>query len=115
MKTYKYKTLDGFLRNCSGHVSISKLFEGRIYHEKARKVINFELSEAAKLEAAKGFADYVFKSPTAKNILINRLMNKESDFSYLQCFHISKRAKGFEYSNSLSGEAFRYCLRMFCK
>lgn len=115
MRTYKYKTLDGFFRNCSKHISIQSLFSGIAYHGKERKVVNVELSEAARLEAAKGFADYVFKSSTAKNILINRLMNKESDFSYLKCFHISKRAKGYEYSNSLSGEAFRYCLRMFCK
>lgn len=115
MKTYKYKTLEGFLNNCSSHTSMDKLFGNRIYNEKSKKVVNFELSEAARLEAAQGFADYVFTSKTAKNILINRLMSGLGDLSYLQCFSISKRAKGFGYSNSLSGEAFRYCLRMFCK
>lgn len=115
MKTYKYKTLEGFLRNCSGHTSIQSLFSGRAYHEKAKKMVKFELSEAAKLEAAKGLADYVFTSKTAKNILINRLISGLGDLSYLQCFYVSKRVKGYRFSNSLSGESFRYCLRMFCK
>lgn len=116
MKTYKYKTLDGFLNNCSSNISVYKLFNGDpVVHDKARNVVRFQLSDNAKLEAARGFADYVFKSKTAKNILINRLLSGRGDLSFLQCFYISKRAKGYRYSNSLSGEAFRYCLRMFCK
>lgn len=116
MKTYKYKTLDGFLNNCSKNISIYRLFNGGpVVHDKTNKVAFFELSESAKLDAARSFADYVFKSKTAKNILINRLLSGCGDLSLFQCFYISKRAKSYTFSNSLSGEAFRYCLRMFCK
>ena len=112
MKTYKYKTLEGFLRNCSNHISIYNLL---IYHERSKQVAKVVLSDSAKMELAKRFAEYAFSSKTAKNKLINRLMYEYSDKTYLQGFYLSKRKKGFGFSNNLSGEAFRYCLRMFCK
>ena len=115
MKTYKYKTLEGFLNNCSGHISIYKLLDGVVYHERSKQVVKVVLSDSAKMELAQGFADYAFSSKPAKDKLINRLMYEFTDITYLQGFYLSKRKKGFGFSNSLSGESFRYCLRMFCK
>lgn len=115
MKTRKYKTLKGLVMQ-SNQISIEKLFSNDpIVINK--KVVRFLLSDSAKLDAAKMFANYLLSSSSAKKRLINGLINGYGDLSYFHCFYIgyNKTKKYIYLQNSLSGDAFEYCKRMYLR
>lgn len=59
----------------------------------------------------KTFPNIVLQQRKRKKQMFHNLVNNYGDTSLFQCFYIDKRG----FSNSLSGEAFDYCIRRFNK
>lgn len=110
MKTIKYKTLNGLL-NQTRQMTMEQFFNGRFHHN-TKGWINFKLDEEEKKKVLESFSKYCFATKKAqKQMFYNIVNNYYNRSSLFQCFYIDK--KGF--SNSLSGEAFDYCIRRFNK
>ena len=109
-----YKTLRGLLRQ-TPQMTIEQLFSGKMYH-KTQGWITFHLSEDAKRDAAELFAEYLLSKKGRRTELAEALMDGRGDLSLFQCFYINYSPKyGVYCNNSLSGEAFDYCKRMYLK
>lgn len=109
MKTIKYKTLNGLLSQ-TRQMTIEQFLNGRFHHN-TKGWINFKLDEEEKKKVLESFSKYCFLSKKAQNKLFFNLINNYGDPSLFQCFYIDKNG----FSNSLSGEAFDYCIRRFNK
>jgi hypothetical protein len=120
MKTYKYKTLKGFLSNCSpacGYVRASLLFGGGRVYVAGRGFISFELGAEARAEAADILAGYLYATKGARRAEVAEgLREGLGDLDLFQCFYFNyKKGRGVWCSNSLSGEAFDYCKRKYLR
>lgn len=114
MKTLHYKTLRGLLKQTS-QMSIYKFFSGRIYRS-GKGECNFTLAESEKRKTAEKFAEYLLSTKKRRADLVEALMNGRGELDYFQCFYINYSPKyGVYCDNSLSGEAFDYCKRMYLK
>lgn len=109
MKTIKYKTLKGLL-NQTRQITVEQFLNGRFYHN-TKGWINFKLDEEERKKVLESFSKYCFATKKAQKQMFYNLVNNYRDTSLFQCFYINK--KGF--SNSLSGEAFDYCVRKYNK
>lgn len=97
--------------NCR-HVSADIFFSGKQICNTSKQPFYAKPSPELRAEYAIAFEKDIW-SRTDKDRL-NALKNGEgADFSYLQCFYVSERKDYF--GNSLSGEAYDYCKRMFTK
>ena len=114
MRTKNYKTLRGLLKH-TNQMTIEQLFSGRFYH-KTKGWCNFTLAESEKREAAEKFAKYLLSNKQRQNDLVAALMDGRGELDYFQCFYIDYSKKyGVYCSNSLSGDAYNYCKRMYLK
>lgn len=109
MKTIKYKTLNGLLSQTI-QMTVEQFLNKRFYHNK-KGWINFELDGYIYDIVLERFSKYCFATKKAQNKLFFNLINNYGDSSLFQCFYIDKRG----FSNSLSGEAFDYCVRKYGK
>lgn len=107
MKTIKYKTIKGLLSQ-TNQLTVEQFLNGRFYHNK-KGWINFKLDSKEYEKVLYDFSKYCFSSKKAQNKLFNNLVNNNFDSSFFQCFYICKN----NFSNSLSGESFNYCLRNY--
>lgn len=73
-------------------------------------IIN-KLYEKEKKKVLQNFSKYCFATKKAQKQMFHNLVNNYGYTSLFQCFYIDKRG----FSNSLSGEAFDYCIRRFNK
>ena len=114
MKTLKYKTLKGLLKKTQ-QMTIEQLFTGRFDHNTKGRC-NFILDEDEKRTAATLFARYIYKNPHRVEQITEALMAGRGGLDLFQYFYIDYLPKyGIYCSNSLSGEAFEYCRRMYVK
>lgn len=114
MQTKNYKTLRGLLSQ-TGQMNIQSFFSGIFYH-KTKGRCNFTLSDDEKRKAAVKFAEYILATKSRRKSLVEALINGRGNLNYFRCFYIDYSPKGCLYcSNSLSGEAFEYCKRMYIK
>lgn len=118
MRTYKFNTLCGFLRACSGQVTAEHVFSGRAYLSNGRGWCNVVLSDRARLEAAEMLAAYCVTSKARRADMAQSLAAGYGDFSLFQCFYLVDYGTGLHFTNSLSGSAFtsviRDYLRKYC-
>ena len=115
MKTIKYKTIRGLLSQ-SGHMTIEYFFRNMFYHMSKRKFCGFSIDASLKRQVAEKFAEYLLSSKKRRADLIEALMNERGDLGYFQCFYVNyDNKRGVYINNSLSGEAFDYCKRMYLK
>lgn len=116
MKTYKFKTLRGLIRASSGQLTAENLFSGRVYLSRGRGWCKVVLSEAARLEAAQMFAAYCVASKARRADMAEALTAGRGDLSLFQCFYFDLYFNSMpQISNSLSGEAFNYCVRQYLR
>lgn len=114
MKTLKYKTLKGLLKKTQ-QMTIEQLFSGRFNHT-TKGWSNFVLDEDDKRKAATLFARYIYQNEHRVKQIVEALMDGRGDLGLFQCFYIEYSPKyGIYCSNSLSGDAFEYCRRMYVK
>ena len=66
-------------------------------------------------KVARAFAEQVYTWKGAKENFFAILMSGSSwlDWSLFQCFYVEQGKNGIHISNSLSGEAYNYCIRKF--
>lgn len=115
MKTIKYKTINGILKQCS-QMTVEDFFSGMMYHKSKNKYLRFDLDDAERLKVAEKFAEYLLSSKKRRADLVDALMDGRGDLSYFQCFYVEYNDKhGLFFCCSLSGEAFEHCKRMYLK
>lgn len=116
MKTYKFKTLRGLMRASSGQLTAEAVFSGRAYLSNGRGWCHVVLSDRARLDAAELFAAYCVRSKARRADMVEALANGRGDFSLFQCFYFDLYFNSMpKISNSLSGEAFNYCVRQYLR
>ena len=114
MRTLKrtYKTFESFYRHYNNQLTIQKFFgERQRYHN--GNIIKMELPEAE----IKRIAEIVAKSiyPSIWKERAWALAAGRGDLSYFQCFYIEIYNGKICVSNSLSGDAYDYCKRMYSR
>ena len=115
MKTIKYKTIRGLLSQ-SRQMTIEYFFKNMFYHISKRKFCGFSIDDSQKRQVAEKFAEYLLSSKKRRSDLVDALMNERGDLAYFQCFYVNyDNKRGVYINNSLSGEAFDYCKRMYLK
>ena len=115
MKTIKYKTIRGLLSQ-SRKMTIEYFFKNMFYHISKRKFCGFSIDDGQKRQVAERFAEYLLSSKKRRSDLVDALMNERGDLGYFQCFYVNyDNKRGVYINNSLSGEAFDYCKRMYLK
>ena len=115
MKTIKYKTIKGLLKQC-GQMTVEDFFSGIMFHRGKHKCVRFVIDEAEKLRVAQGFAKYILSTKKRRADLVDALMEGRGDLSYFQCFYVEYNDKhGLFFCCSLCGESFEHCKRMYLK
>lgn len=115
MRTIKrtYKTLNGFLNAVGKHI-VSVYLSMRGYPLiKDGKRYELYLEDSAKEE----LGEYMAKkwSKRYHNFVVDAFKNSKGDFSYFQSFYIERYDGKIHIGNSLSGENFDYCKKMWKK
>ena len=112
-----YKTLRG-LKKAYGHqIRVSDFFdqERRIY--KNEKNVRLQPTKELQEKVARAFAAQIYKKKSSKENFVASLTSGSSwlDWSLFQCFYVEQGENGIHISNSLSGEAYNYCIRKFLR
>lgn len=112
-----YKTLRGLRKAYGGQVSVRDFFDRkrRVYRngKDARLQPTKELQE----KVARAFAEQIYKKKSSKENFVASLTSGSSwlDWSLFQCFYVEQGKNEIYISNSLSGEAYDYCIRKFLR
>lgn len=111
----RFKTLKGLMKSVGKSlVSVEKVLDQRIWFKNGHKTETFVLEDSALKEVAEILADNWSKGYRKR--VVEKVMAKYGDNSYLHCFQIESLKDGsFRVGNSLSGEAYDYCKRMWLK
>ena len=115
MRTIKkyYKTLNGFL-NAVGKNNVSVYLSMRGYPVvKDGKRYELYLEDSAKEELGEYMAE--LWSKRYHNFVVDAFKESKGDFSYFQCFYIERYNGTIHIGNSLSGDAYDYCKKMWKK
>ena len=113
MKTYNYKTAKGLLKH-TGQLNV-EAFLNRRFHHNTGGLANFNVTDSVNKEICGLVASYCVATKTRARDLYHALMNQKGDASLFQCFYIGIYNGKVIISNSLSGSAFRYCVRTYLK
>ena len=68
-------------------------------------------------KVARAFAEQIYIKKSSKENFVAILMSENCwlDWSLFQCFYVEQRKNKIFISNSLSGEAYDYCIRKFLR
>lgn len=116
-RTRTYKTLRGYLNAVgNNYESADKFFGGRSLCRNANGTFYAIPSKELRAEVAKEFEAFHWRKSN-KARLEALMEGAYADFSFLQCFYVGKYGEDSHlyFGNSLSGEAYDYCKRMFTK
>ena len=112
-----YKTLRGLKKAYGIQVRVSDFFdqERRIY--KNGKNVRLQPTKGLQEKVARAFAEQIYKKKSSKENFVASLTSGSSwlDWSLFQCFYVEQGKNGIHISNSLSGEAYNYCIRKFLR
>lgn len=116
--TRYYKTLRGLLKAYGErNIEIRYFFDvnQRIYRN--GKNIRLQPTKELQEKVAKSFGSYIYKRKSAIDNFASILTSESSylDWSLFQCFYVGLSRGKIRISNSLSGEAFDYCIRKFLR
>lgn len=111
----RFKTLKGLMKSAGKSlVSVEKVLDQRIWFKNGHKTEEFVLEDSALKEVAEILSNNWSKGYHKR--VVEKVMGRHGDNSYLQCFYIESCNDGsFRVGNSLSGEAYSYCKRMWLK
>lgn len=111
----RFKTLKGLMKSVGKSlVSVEKVLDQRIWFKNGHKTETFVLEDSALKEVAEILADNWSKGYRKR--VVEKVMEKHGDNRYLHCFYIESCKDGsFWVGNSLSGEVYSYCKRMWLK
>ena len=112
-----YKTLRGLKKAYGIQVRVCDFFdqERRIY--KNGKNLRLQPTKELQEKVARAFAEQIYKKKSSKENFVASLTSGSSwlDWSLFQCFYVEQGKNGIHISNSLSGEAYNYCIRKFLR
>ena len=112
-----YKTLRGLIKAYGIQVRVCDFFdqERRIY--KNGKNVRLQPTKELQEKVARAFAEQIYKKKSSKENFVASLTSGSSwlDWSLFQCFYVEQGKNGIHISNSLSGEAYNYCIRKFLR
>ena len=110
-----YKTLRGLIKAYGGQVRVSVFFDREEIVWKNGKNVRLQPTKELQEKVARAFAEQVYTWKGAKENFVAILMSGSSwlDWSLFQCFYVEQGKNGIRISNSLSGEAYNYCIRKF--
>lgn len=112
-----FKTLRGFYNSCYSQVTVENILSGRtaFKSKNSYKYDTFRLESEVLSEFALLFSKYIYSTKERQQQVYEAITHGRGDYSYFQCFYLSKSTGKLYISNSLSGEAFTYCRREFMK
>ena len=110
-----YKTLRGLKKAYGGQIEVREFFDRKKLVYRNGKIVRLQPTEELQEKVARAFAEQVYTWKGAKENFVAILMSGSSrlDWSLFQCFYVEQRKNGIFISNSLSGEAYNYCIRKF--
>ena len=110
-----YKTLRGLKKAYGGQIEVREFFDRKRLVYRNGKVVRLQPTKELQEKVARAFAEQVYTWKGAKENFVAILMSGSSrlDWSLFQCFYVEQRKNGIFISNSLSGEAYNYCIRKF--
>lgn len=112
-----YKTLRGLQKAYGYQIRVCDFFGGQFMAFKKGKNVRLCPTKQLQELVARAFAEYIYKRKSAvKNfVAILTSGSAKRDWSLFQCFYVEQGKKGIRISNSLSGEAYDYCIRKFLR
>ena len=112
-----YKTLRDLIKAYGGQVRVSVFFDRKEIVWKNGKNVRLQPTKELEEKVARAFAEQVYTWKGAKENFVAILMSGSSrlDWSLFQCFYVEQGENGIHISNSLSGEAYNYCIRKFLR
>lgn len=113
-----YKTLGGLMKAYGGQIEVREFFDRERLVYRNGKNVRLQPTKELQEKVARAFAEQIYKKESSKEYFVARLMSGNSllyDFSLFQCFYVEQRKNGIHISNSLSGEAYNYCIRKFLR
>ena len=110
-----YKTLRGLKKAYGGQIRVSVFFDRKEIVWKNGKNVRLQPTKELQEKVARAFAEQVYTWKGAQENFVAILMSGSSwlDWSLFQCFYVEQGKNGIRISNSLSGEAYNYCIRKF--
>ena len=110
-----YKTLRGLKKAYGGQIEVREFFDRKRLVYRNGKVVRLQPTEQLQEKVARAFAEQVYTWKSAQENFVAILMSGSSwlDWSLFQCFYVEQGKNGIRISNSLSGEAYNYCIRKF--
>ena len=110
-----YKTLRGLRKAYGGQIEVREFFDRKRLVYRNGKVVRLQPTKELQEKVARAFAEQIYKKKSSKENFVASLMSGSSllDWSLFQCFYVEQRKNGIFISNSLSGEAYNYCIRKF--
>ena len=110
-----YKTLRGLKKAYGGQIRVSVFFDRKEIVWKNGKNVRLQPTKELQEKVARAFAEQVYTWKGAQENFVAILMSGSSwlDWSLFQCFYVEQGKNGIHISNSLSGEAYNYCIRKF--
>ena len=112
-----YKTLRGLKKAYGGQIEVREFFDRKRLVYRNGKVVRLQPTEQLQEKVARAFAEQVYTWKSAQENFVAILMSGSSwlDWSLFQCFYVEQGKNGIRISNSLSGEAYNYCIRKFLR
>ena len=110
-----YKTLRGLKKAYGGQIEVREFFDRKRLVYRNGKVVRLQPTKELQEKVARAFAEQVYTWKGAQENFVAILMSGSSwlDWSLFQCFYVEQWKNGIFISNSLSGEAYNYCIRKF--
>ena len=110
-----YKTLRGLKKAYGGQIEVREFFDRKRLVYRNGKIVRLQPTEELQEKVARAFAEQVYTWKGAQENFVAILMSGSSwlDWSLFQCFYVEQGKNGIHISNSLSGEAYNYCIRKF--
>ena len=112
-----YKSLRGLKKAYGQQIRVSDFLDQARRLYKNGKHVRLQPTKELHEKVARAFAEQVYTWKGAKENFFAILMSGSSwlDWSLFQCFYVEQRKNGIFISNSLSGEAYDYCIRKFLR
>lgn len=112
-----YKTLRG-LKKAYGHqIRVSDFFDPQSQVFKNGKNVRLQPTKELQEEVAQAFARQLYVKKSSQRNFVAKLTSESCllDWSLFQCFYVELSKGKIRIGNSLSGEAYNYCIRKFLR
>ena len=112
-----YKTFRGLEKAYGSQIKVSVFFDRKELVWKNGKNVRLQPTKELQEKVARAFAEQIYIKKSSKENFVAILMSENCwlDWSLFQCFYVEQRKNRIFISNSLSGEAYDYCIRKFLR